>query len=497
MENDTRPLTLIDRVEILRRRWVYPALITPSCLLIAIFTAFAITPMYRSSGTVILEPSSVPKELVATATSYADQQFELIQRRVMTTDSLLTVIAKVDPYPQLDASPAEKARMVADATEIERVDPVTLETLAESNAFSIHYGNPDPKIAAEVTKALVALFLDYNSKTQRERAAGIYRFLLAESGKIRKSIQGMEARLEQFKTRYGDALPEAQTRNLTSLDAARRDYESAQAQVRLAQEKVSLLELQLGDMSPTLVGAVSDRRTELATLRAELADAEKRYTPEHPDVRRLRRAVQELVAQGRTTPNPSVRPDNPEYLRVASQLDAARRDLAALRATSSRASSQMTVHSRSLQLAPSVEREYAQLARDYTLAQENFREIQAKLTEAGLTQALVTEQQGERFTLIRTPAESSSPHSPNRLGIILLGLVFGTALGLGMAMFVEFSDPTVRGTADLLHLTGHTMIAAVPVLLNRADERARRFRLTSTTVAFGIALLVVTAAVLS
>ena len=41
------------------------------------------------------------------------------------------------------------AQMIAD-TEIERVDPITLETLTVSNAFSIHYHNADPKRAANV-----------------------------------------------------------------------------------------------------------------------------------------------------------------------------------------------------------------------------------------------------------------------------------------------------------------------------------------------------------
>jgi len=497
MESEPRLPTLSDRLEVLRRRWPYPALIMPACLLIAIFIAFVLPPIYRSSATIILEPSAVPKEFVQTATSYADQQFELVQRRVMTTDSLVELVRKIDPYPHLrGASEREKARMVSSATSIERVDPVTLETLAQSNAFSIHYHNPDPKLATAVMEQIVALFLDYNRKTRRELASGTYRFLLSESRKLSESIREMEARLAEFKAKYGDALPEAQTRNLAALDAARQEYDALQAQIRLVEQREELLRLQLSEVPPTLVAAVSDQRLQLAQLRAELAEAEKRYTPEHPDVRRLRRAIQTLIEESRNNPDRStVKPDNPEYLRISTELDAVRRELSALRARAARAQQQIDRYSRSLELAPNVEREYAQLARDYEIAQAQFRDIQNRLKEADLAQALVEEEQGERFTLIRPPSTPTEPYSPNRLGIILLGLLLGAALGIGAAMLVEMSDPTVRGARDLQELTGTSMIAAVPVLLNREDQRLRRFRWGSIAVIYGLAIIIVSAAV--
>jgi succinoglycan biosynthesis transport protein ExoP len=230
-------------------------------------------------------------------------------------------------------------------------------------------------------------------------------------------------------------------------------------------------------------------------LRAALADAERRYTPEHPDVRRLRRAVADY-SKGGSTSRSATRPDNPEYMRVESELNGARRELAALRADASRASAQIQAYQQSLERTPSVEREYLQLARNYELAQENFREVQGKLTEASLARSLVAEEQGERFTMIREPGLPSSAEFPNRLGIILLGTVLGAALGFGAAMLVELSDPMVRGASDLQALTGHTMLVAVPNLLNREEQRARRFRYAVVAAAFGVALLAVGVAVL-
>ena len=65
---------------------MYLLTIIPAALLLAVYLAYALPPSYRSSATILLEPSSIPTELVqTTVTSYADQQIELVSRRVLTT----------------------------------------------------------------------------------------------------------------------------------------------------------------------------------------------------------------------------------------------------------------------------------------------------------------------------------------------------------------------------------------------------------------------------
>src|SRR5687767_10840582 len=98
--------SLGDYARLVRRRWHYPAIIIPAALLFAIYIAYTTTPTYRSSGTIMLEPSSIPENMVPSTVTglqdvpaYADQQLELVRRRVMTSDRLEQLVAKVDPYP--------------------------------------------------------------------------------------------------------------------------------------------------------------------------------------------------------------------------------------------------------------------------------------------------------------------------------------------------------------------------------------------------------------
>lgn len=477
---------------ILRRRWPYLVTILPGVFLLAAYLAFALPAKYNSTAIVLLEPSSIPPELVQTTViGYATQRIEIVQRTVMTPDRLIEVVEKIDPYPGTGMSPERKAFTIIENTTLEKVDPITLEPAPESSAFSISYLNPDPEIAAAVAHEMANLFLEYNRKTRVEAAIQAQGFLEQRSIQVEEQIRGFDQKLAEFKRQYGDALPESQVRNEAALDRTQRDMDALQAQIRLAEQQEAMLRLQLSQISPSIVSSATDAYTELGRLRAELALAQQRYTEDHPDVRRLRRAISELAAAANLGPNANVRPDNPEYLRVSSELDAARRNLVALRSTANRAQSQLADYERRLVLAPNVERDYAQLVRSREVARAQFEEIQGKLNDAVVATNLESEAKGERFTLIGVPSAASSPSEPNRFGLILLGLVLGGVLAVGTAVFKENYDPTVRSIADVRAVGNLDVIGAIPNLATPQDRRRRNLVWGSVAAAYGLAVVAV------
>jgi polysaccharide chain length determinant protein (PEP-CTERM system associated) len=452
--------------------------------------------MYESSATILLEPSSIPPELVkTTVVSYADQQIELVQRTVMTPERLEKVVKEIDVYPGEDMDPRKKAQQIISDTYVQKVDPITYQPLPESSAFSVYYANPDPNLAAQVTERIANLFLEYNRETRTAAARDAYGFLLEKSKQLGKHIQDVEQQLSVFKTKFGDALPEARNRNEASLDRTQRDVDAMDAQIRVVEQQEQLLTLQLAQVSPMLVGVGTDTYTQLGQLRAELAAAQQKYTPDHPDVKRLTRAIQALAAQANVTADANIRPDNPEYLRISSELASVRRNLGALRAQAGRARTQIAAYEQRLSVSSTVERDYVQLEREREIAQQQFTEIKNRLSEAEIAQTLESEARGERFTLIRAPFVPRSPSSPNRLGIILMGLVLGGGLAVGWIALRESADPTVRGAVDIAALGNLAVIGAIPRLLNSGDRRRQRLIWGSVAGAYLVATVVVAATI--
>lgn len=488
------PLSMGDYFAILRRRRVYLITITPAAILLFAFIAFALTPYYRSSATILFEPASVSESLAKTLSSYADQQFELVQRRLLTVQNLEPLIKEIDPYPDSpEMSVTEKASQIIADTSIERVDPVTLKLLNQSNAFSIYYLNSDPELAAAVVQKLAELFLDYNRQSRSERATEAYQFLLSQSDEVAQQIGEVDTRIAQFKLRHPDALPETQIRNLGAAERAATSLFDIEAQIRRAEERRGLLEVQLSKLNPTLGSTTGSPQAELAILQGQLAEARVRYTADHPDVKRLQRQIEALstiVAQdpgsGRVVAN------NPDYIAVESQLDSAKREISALQANAAQERQRLYQLEAGAAAAPNVERDFATLSRDRAALQAQFDDLQKRLREANISQHLESEQRGDRFSQIRRPSVAELPFSPNRIGIILLGFVVGAGLAIGLVALAESSDPTVRSTRDLREITDIAVIATVPTMLGDKDRRKQRV----WRVSYAGALMVGTAIVL-
>jgi polysaccharide chain length determinant protein (PEP-CTERM system associated) len=485
----TIPDTLWDYFDVLRRRWIYLVTILPLSILGAVYLAYTLPPLYRASGTILLEPSSIPEDMIrTTVTTYASEQLELVWRRIFTNENLTGLVESIDPYPDLDLSPNEKARMISQNTKTERVDPITMEPMLESAAFSVSYLNPDPELAHAVTQRLVQMFLDYTHDVRTEQATETHGFLELRAEDSRERMLELEERLAEFRSRYGNALPDAQTRNLQALDRAERDVDSLGLQILVADERKRSLELQLAQINPNLFDPAGDWRQELALLRAELAEARQKYTENHPDVRRLTRAIEGMSARAGLSPDEAVTPDNPEYIQVASQLDTVTRELAILQSNAARAREEIAGYERNMQLAPEVEQEYSRLMRDYELVRAALQGIEGRVGEAALAQVLESEQRGIRYSLVRAPSVPSSPDSPNRLGIMLLGIVLGGAVAVGLAAVRESADPSVRSARDLAELTDIKPIGTIPVILNDSDRRKRAIAWAAASIATVAAL---------
>lgn len=489
----------------MRRRWRYIATILPGCILLSVLIAYLLPPSYRATAVLMLQGASIPKEMISTTVrdpnenATAQEELELLRRRVMDPEALLPVVKAGDPYPhRTDLTPEQKAEMISDNTALERVDPITLKPSDTSPAFSILYDNPDPVIAKQVGRRIVDLYLTYNRRTRAEQATAAYEFLHSQAKDLEVSMVGMEQKLAAFRAQYGSALPEMQTHNLARIDALQHDLEGVQREILVSQGKEAQLQLQLNTISPSLTSAVTDWRVQLAKTRADLIDAQQKYTPQHPEVKRLQRAVADLQALGSASTKAGMAtPDNPDYLQVKAQLDAAERELSTLRAMEARTRGDMASYEKNLNTAPNVQREYTQLTRDYDNARQRYEDLQAKMKNAALAQTMETEERGEKFTLLHNASVPASPYFPNRPGIILLGIVLGCALAFGAVALVDASDPTVRGAADLNALLDSAPIGTIPRMLNPDDRRKRKFGWVSATVAYAAAIAIVAFVVLS
>jgi uncharacterized protein involved in exopolysaccharide biosynthesis len=246
-------------------------------------------------------------------------------------------------------------------------------------------------------------------------------------------------------------------------------------------------------------------RAQLATAQAELQQARRAYTEDHPDVVRLSRSVatlQQQLEQAQTTrsgPRTSaltaLAARDPVVQQLSQQIATEKAYLQSQLARRADLEGKLNELRRNVAAMPQIEREYEALTREQEFATTRYNEAIGQLDTAQRAQTLETEGSGDRFTLLEPPILPSRPYKPNRMLLVMLVLVVAVGTGIAMAALVDVLDNTLKGTTDVLQLTGAPPLAVIPFLETAADRRRRLTvtAATATALAGGLATAVVIA----
>jgi len=417
----------------------------------------------------------------------------------------------------------------------EVMDPRSGRPTQATIAFQLSYENRSPQLAQRVTNELTNLYLSENIKNRTEMATETTSFLQDEAQALEDQVAAMEADLAAFKEQHADSLPEMSDLNLQIRERLTRELRDINARLRSLDERIIYLEAEKAQISPRDAIYGEDGRRilgpadRLQLLETELISAKGRYSETHPSVQRLEREIAALREQvgkpdtrgalfdqkeqlearlatlreryGSEHPNvvatnrqlrqivsdieqlnnvanaeKEVRPENPAYLQIESQLQAAKSERESLLETRKELHREIDEVETALRGTPQVEREYRNLVRGYENAMAKFQEIKSKQLQAQLAESLEQERKGERFTLIEPPLLPEKPVKPNRLAILLIGLVLAAFAGLGTIVAADTLDESITGPKDIARYLGAPPLAVIPYIANSDDVKKRRQR---------------------
>jgi polysaccharide chain length determinant protein (PEP-CTERM system associated) len=467
-----------------RRRW---SIILGFTVVFSIAAAVALLlpPVYRASATILIEEQEIPADFVmATVTSFAEQRLQQINQRIMSTTRLLEVIERFDLYKKMRAKRTneeviEQMREDVKLRQIsaEVMDRRTGQPTKATIAFSLAYqGKDSPATIQKVANVLVSLFLEENLQVRERQTVETSKFLEDEMRRVQEELALVEKRLADFKEQHINDLPELLELNIQQLGNTERAIERMEEQLRSQKTQEGYLQAQLANISPFLENT---DRGQLRLLETELATLRSRFSEAHPDVIKTAGAVKALrtkiasKADGLIDPE---EPDNPAYVTLSSQLAAAKSELSSLLNQIAEQKKVRERYEQRIEATPKVEREYRLLASEQASLKAKSDDLMHKVMEAKVAQGLEKGQKGERFTLIDPPQMPERPFKPNRLAIVLIGLVLGIGAGIGLAALREFGDRSVHDAASLAGGTGWPVLGEIPAIVTRRDRQRLRVR---------------------
>ncbi|MDH4022709.1 MAG: hypothetical protein OEV14_06255 [Gammaproteobacteria bacterium] len=535
-EDDNR--TIGDYLDALKRRRK-PALVIALTLLVLGTIAIFVWPnAYTSTAVILIEDPDIPPGLVpTTVTTIASKQIQYINQRVMTRSNLAGIIEKFDLFPE-ERKYLPTLLLVNDVEKDMSIDIIDVQqqgaggqTITSTIAFRLGFESEDPQIARQVANELVSLYLAENTRARTEQTAETSQFMQDEVDRLDAEVKGLEAQISEIKRDNKGALPDQNTFNLQLMNQLTNDIGEIDRQLQSLRENKIMLDAELAKLSPISTTVTPDGKPisspedQLKALQTELSRLQGRYSPDHPDVKRVtrdlaavraqlganidldqieanltearlqlakaeasytpdspqvqqaRRRVEALeadAAKPRSRGVGSMEPDNPVYIQVRAQkemLGSQERSLltkqAELRARRAEIESKMVSSS-------DVEKDLSALYRRLNTATFSYQKARDSLVQAKMGQALETQSKGERFALVEPPDLPLLPSSPNRPVLLALLIVLVFAAGLGWPQVAESMDAAINSPRAIERVQGAPPIAEIPLIVNTEDRKRDR-----------------------
>jgi succinoglycan biosynthesis transport protein ExoP len=542
-----------------RKKWfIIPALVV---LVIAILVAWLMPAVYESSSTILIEEQQIPQEFVrSTVTGFAEQRIQSLSQQILSRVKLWEIVNQFNLYPELreKLTREEILGMMRENIKLETISADMggqkggrrPSQAAVTIAFSIAYRGKNPGTVQKVSGTLASLYLEQNLKTREAQAQSTTQFLEAELKQLQENLQVLGDKITAFKGQHEGLLPEQQAFNRQQETRLELEIKQLDNNIRQVEERKIYMEGQIATVNPDTSFSGSGEKImspadRLKGLELYLVDLQSKFSPDHPDIRKVRREIDELKKLGATTggsavarskklsqlkaelaekqgkyseqhpeikklkneiarleqepksvsrPQTTTVPENPVFIGLTTQIQAADTDLRAFRSQQASLKDKVQLYRQRLEEAPKVEQEYMALARDYQNAHSKHQEVMNKILEARISEGMEEHQKGEKFTLIDPASFPEKPVSPKRWLIFLAGVFCSVVAGLGTVALAETMDHSVKNSDDLARLTGLPVLGSIIRIETSEDiTRARRKRrliwaVTGFSLLMGLAL---------
>jgi uncharacterized protein involved in exopolysaccharide biosynthesis len=391
----------------------------------------------------------------------------------------------------------------------------------------------------QVANRLTDLYVEQNLKTREGQAAGTSDFLDTQLRESKKRLDELEAAVSTYKLAHNGELPQQEAALSGTLNRLQIELEANRDAVNRAQQTKVILEGSVNAMEATtaaqtreweqaLRGGTSllpgqpytvQRSKESEALEEQLAQARARFTEGHPEVMRLRRAVENTKrteAERQTEksnaaatngqpadkatlnrPSTATLREPPEFARTREQLaslraqiQASETELESRKAEQQRILRDLDSYQRRIERLPVREQEMAQVTRDYEMSKENYKSLLDKKMAAEMSLNMERRQQSERFVVLDRAQLPEKPIKPKRSALYAGGTAAALVLALLVGFVAELRQNVLLGEWELP--AGTPVLARLPYIevaigpgQTKSKSRgwlSRRKELTSATV---------------
>jgi succinoglycan biosynthesis transport protein ExoP len=465
---------LLDYIIILRKhQWLILTFLLTVVTVVTI-ASFKMKPVYLAAARVEVDKESQNMSPFPDSNSYDEfmdmENYLETQTKILQSETLaLQTIKSLDlaRYPEFGGGPSTTA-WAHNGPAPQRpailgafLGRLTVKRVANSRLIEVTFEAEDPQLAAQIVNTHLQNFVEQNFRSKYDATIQASNWLSSELEGLRIKVEKSEnARIAYQRANQTWQIDEKQ--DITTSKMADLSKAVTEAQTDVAQKEAMYRMAVSGNVDALPTAHGSEVLTELLKRKSDAdeqyAEALNQYGPNFPKVLRLAAQQKELdenLARARKTLIESVQQ---EFNTARSHVELLQETLDKQRAEANDQAEKLI--------------QYHILQHDAESDRLLYDGLLQKLKEATITVGL-------RSTNIRVVDPALAPGGPSRpqkARNILLAFLIGLVGGVGLALFREYLDNTVKSPDDIEALTGLPSLAVVPAMpgLNAHQGRLSR-----------------------
>jgi polysaccharide chain length determinant protein (PEP-CTERM system associated) len=459
-------ITIADVKRILRRYWWIPTFMTVVLGGMGLAASMVLPKKYTSSTLVLVEQPTVPKDLIKPViTDDLNQRMASMKAQILSRSRLELIINKFNLYSDQRGTThvedlVEKLKL---AINVELIQPMAGAIDHEPPGFNVSVTFDNPRLAQQICQEITSMFMEQNATGRVAQSNKTTQFLTEQLNEAKTNLEEQDKRLAEFKGKYLVSLPDQEQTNITLLSGLNTQLDATTQGLTRAQQDKSLNETLLGQQeanwksSQVGVQNPETQDQELSALQAQLGNLLSKYTPEHPDVIKVKTQIEELKRRMAEAPAPkptsavtqaSLR-EPPSIQQLRTKIKQDEFNIADMSKRQNQIQDQIRTLQSRLQASPVIEQQLKELTRSYQTASDIYNELLKKRENSQMATDLEHEQQGENFKVLDAPSLPSAPSFPKRIIFVSGGLGAGLVLSLGILYLLALGDKAMYTERDV------------------------------------------------
>lgn len=337
-----------------------------------------------------------------------------------------------------------------------------------------------PQISLDIANTYIEVLLARTRSFNVDDARSTREYLAQQTTQVSDALGRSENSLRTFTmARGGVQIPAKSMETAQRLSQLETTLVEVQANKSISQTRLATMKAKVEAMPVTHVSAVakpvpaptvspataSRLRAKLSSVEAQMVEAKSRYGDDHARVRYLSQQIAEVqkelgdAVRDSTAANPATSgipaDDRAAFAEMVATLDTS---VVSLTAQENALKEQIAAARRDLSGLSKDELEYRRLASEV----ESNRKLSALLSDR-LGAARIREQ-GEMnvVKVIDPPSFPTTAPNQRRMQFVGLALALSLLIGVGAPATAEYFNRPIMSEADIRHLTGLPILAAVP-----------------------------------